>query len=159
MAAIHLMCGFIGMGKTTVARKLAVQLPAVLLSHDEVMRTFFGRNPPAAEFQKDYEIADGFIWSLAEKIVSAGGSVIFDHGFWTKEQRKAAAERAKVFCENVHFHCVECDIETAKKRVLERTQNDKDALFIDEACFDSKLSAYEPPSPEEGFDMIFYRNV
>ncbi len=43
---VHLMVGFMGFGKTTVARKLAAQIPAVCLTHDEFMVKLYGRNMP-----------------------------------------------------------------------------------------------------------------
>ena len=157
MATVHLMCGFLGAGKTTTAKKLAVQYNAVRLSNDDIMRAFYGRTPE--EFDKRYQIADAFVWDLAEQIVSAGASVILDYGFWTKLSRQKAVERAKVFCQNVRFHCVECDFETARKRALNRTATDDAALYIDESFFDAMKSRFEPLTPEEGFDVVYYRNI
>ena len=157
MPTVHLMCGFLGTGKTTTARRLAVQNNAVLLTHDDVMRRFYGRTPD--DFETKYEIADRFIWDLAEKIVAAGASVVLDYGFLTKEARRTAYERASVFCPNVRFHCVECDLNVAKKRVLERTKTDDDSLMVDEHCFEKWLKKFEPLTPEEGYDVIYYRNV
>mgnify|MGYP000757535062 FL=1 len=157
MAFVHLMCGFIGTGKTTIARKLSVQTGAVLLSHDDVMRRFFGRTPD--DFHNQYKIADDFIWRMAEQIVGAGVSVILDHGFWTRQARRDAFERARIFCENVRFHCVECDLQEARKRVLKRTAEDADSLMIDEHCFDDRLKLYEPLSEDEKYDTVYYKNV
>ena len=36
MATIHLMVGFIGFGKTTIAKKLEKEPPAVHLTHDGI---------------------------------------------------------------------------------------------------------------------------
>jgi len=37
MAEIHLICGFIGFGKTTLAKQLEKDLPAIRFTHDEFM--------------------------------------------------------------------------------------------------------------------------
>jgi predicted kinase len=61
MATIHLMHGFIGFGKTTIAEKLAKELPAVRLNNDEFMELLYGRNPPPELYQDYYNRIDGVI--------------------------------------------------------------------------------------------------
>ena len=51
---IILLCGFLGFGKTTYAQKLALELPAKLFTHDEIMKERFGRNPD--NFAAKYKI-------------------------------------------------------------------------------------------------------
>lgn len=41
MATAHLIHGYIGAGKTTFARRLETELPAVRFTHDEGMARFF----------------------------------------------------------------------------------------------------------------------
>ena len=59
----------------------------------------------------------------------------------------------------MRFHCVECDLDEARKRVLKRTAEDDDSLMIDERCFDDRLKLYEPLSEDEKYDVIYYKNV
>ena len=51
--AIYLMCGFLGFGKTTAAKKLEQELPAIRFTHDEIMLKKFGRTPD--NFQVRYK--------------------------------------------------------------------------------------------------------
>ena len=44
-AQIHLIHGFIGFGKTTLAKQLEQSLPAIHFTHDEIMLDRFGRAP------------------------------------------------------------------------------------------------------------------
>lgn len=154
MASVHLICGFAGTGKTTIARKLAVQMNAVRLTPDELMTDLYGRGISESEYREKREKIDRLIWNLAEQIVCAGGNVILDYGFWSRESRQKAVERAKIFCDSITFHQVECDFETAKRRLRER-----DAGKLDEAAFDALAQKYESIGTDERFDVIYYRNV
>lgn len=154
MASVHLICGFAGTGKTTIARKLAVQMNAVRLTPDELMTDLYGRGISESEYREKREKIDRLIWNLAEQIVGAGGNVILDEGFKSRESRRKAVERAQIFCDNITFHQVECDFETAKRRLRER-----DADAPDDAAFDAEAKQYEPIDADEQYDVIYYRNV
>ena len=60
MATLHLLFGGVGSGKTTVAKKLERELPAVRFTHDEWTARLYGCYPPAAGFQE----ASARVWEL-----------------------------------------------------------------------------------------------
>ncbi|MCL2017428.1 MAG: AAA family ATPase [Alphaproteobacteria bacterium] len=157
-ATIHLIHGFIGFGKTTIAKQLAHELPAVILTNDDFMVRLYGRNPPADMFQSYYNRVDDLIWDLAEKIIKAGTDVIIDHGFWTKESRGVAHNRAKEITDNVVFHNIQCDIDTARQSVLERTKRNRSELTIDENAFDLFYPQFQPISSDENYEIINHDN-
>lgn len=152
--AIYLMCGFLGFGKTTAAKKLEQELPAVRLTHDEIMLKRFGRTPD--NFQIRYKEVDNFIRNETSKEIKNNKNVILDYGFWNKEKRAEYFQGAKTLTPNVQFYAILCDINIARKRVIERSQNNPDELFIDENCFNLFLPQYEPISINEGYPTVFY---
>lgn len=154
MATIHLMFGFMGFGKTTVAKELEKKLSAVRLTHDEIMLERYGRNPD--DFQTKYKIIDDFIRAETEKYIKLGRDVILDYGFWTHAKRKEYYLWAKTLTEHVVFHLTTCDIQEAKQRILERTQKDKTALFIDENAFDMLLKQYEPWDYRDDYPVVWH---
>ena len=93
MPSLHLICGFIGFGKTTVAKELEKTLPAIRFTHDEIMRERYGRNPD--NFQEKYKLVDDYIRTQASKTIAEGKNVIMDYGFWDKENRREYYEWAK----------------------------------------------------------------
>jgi predicted kinase len=46
MPTTHLIHGYVGAGKTTFARRLEQELPAIRFSHDEWMTRLYGDDPP-----------------------------------------------------------------------------------------------------------------
>ena len=61
---------------------------------------------------------------------------------------------AKTLTPNVQFYAIFCNIDIARKRIIERNQNNPGELFIDENCFNDFLQKYEPISPDEGYPAI-----
>lgn len=156
MATIHLMCGFMGFGKTTLAKELERTLPAVRLTHDEFMVDLYGRNMPYETFHSRYQTVDDILWKLAEKIIATGTDVIMDYGFWDKKTRQKVQQKAIKLTPHVIWHQLNCDIHVAKKRVLKRTADSPNELYIDETCFDEKLKQYEPIKADECLCVIFH---
>lgn len=154
MPTIHLMVGFMGFGKTTIAKELEKELSAVRFTHDEIMLERYGRNPD--DFQTKYKIVDHEIRKKTAEYVCKGQDVILDYGFWTHEKRKEYYNWAKTLTEQVVFHCVFCDLATAKQRVLKRTEIEKNALWIDENAFDCLAKQYEPWCDVDDYPVILY---
>jgi predicted kinase/8-oxo-dGTP pyrophosphatase MutT (NUDIX family) len=158
MATIHLIHGFIGFGKSTIAKQLAHELPAVVLNNDEFMVKLYGRNPSADVFRDYYNRIDDLIWTLAEKIIRAGTDVIIDYGFWRRDSRAAAYARAREITEDVVFHSILCDMDTARQSVLERSKRHPDELTIDENTFDLFRSQFTPIGTDENYVVINHDN-
>ncbi len=157
MPTIHLMVGFMGFGKTTIAKELEKKFSAVRFTHDEIMLERYGRNP--SDFQMKYKIVDNEIRKKTAECIQNGQDVILDYGFWTHEKRKEYYNWAKTLTAQVVFHCTACDLDTAKQRVLKRTANEKDALWIDEATFDALAKQYEPWSHIDDYPVVLYNEA
>ena len=154
---IHLMHGFMGSGKTTLAKRLEIDLPAVRLTHDEIMVSRYGRHP--SDYDEKYKQVDDDIKAQAAACIKKGQNVILDYGFWTKKDRKAYYAWAKSLTPHVLFHVIKCDKETAKSRVLKRTEENSAELLIDEACFENLYKKFEPLTQEEGYPIEFHESA
>lgn len=153
--SIHLIHGFMGFGKTTLSKRLEQNLPAVKLTHDDFMFARYGRDPE--DFQTKYKIVDTDIRLMAEMEIKAGRNVIMDYGFWEKDTRKEYYEWAKILTPNVLFHALHCDLDIAKKRVLNRSASNENELLITPEIFYDRLKRFEPMTDEEGLPVIFYQ--
>ena len=78
-AILYLLVGLPGAGKTTRARQLAVEAPALRLTPDEWMIPLFGRDDPAAR-----DVLEGRLIWVAMRALKLHTNVILDFGFWVK---------------------------------------------------------------------------
>ena len=81
MPTAHLIHGYLGAGKTTFARRLERNIPAIRFSHDEWMVRFYGNDPPIEHFadycRRVYEQMEE-IWP---RCLELGLNVVLDFGF------------------------------------------------------------------------------
>ena len=143
-----------GFGKTTIAKQLEKEIPAVRLTHDELMVERYGRNPD--DFQTKYNIIDEEIRKKTADLIEQGQSVILDYGFWTHQKREEYYTWAKKLADNVVFHYVYCDMFAAKQRILKRTGYDFNSLEIDENTFNALAQKYEPWNYTDNYPVIFH---
>lgn len=151
MATLYLIHGFIGSGKTTFSKKLAIQENAVRFTPDEWMCHFYSSNPPQESFSHYNRRIKDMIWFMAVEFLKRGQNVILDDGFWQRSGRDSYKKRA----ENLGVQCVlyaaDSDYETCKERALKRTADmPSGELYIDENAIQLFWTNFEPVQPDEG---------
>ena len=151
-AIAYVICGFIGAGKTTFARKLEKETGAIRVTKDELIIKIFGNK---ITLDNNFEVYDKNITKLATdivfKILKAGKDVIIDEGFWVKSQRDDIKKKIINVGAEPIFYYVECSINKMKERVIARSKNPPtDSFEINEEMFDKYLKYWEPPKKEEG---------
>ena len=52
MPTVHMIHGYLGAGKTTLALKMEQELPAIRFTHDEWMTRMYGDDPPVDQFRR-----------------------------------------------------------------------------------------------------------
>jgi predicted kinase len=100
-------------------------------------------------------LVDAEIRAKTKELVCVGKDVILDYGFWSKEVRKEYYNWGIDFAEDVVFCIVKCDLTEAKRRVLLRTKDNSEELFIDEDFFDAMAVKFEPFEEEEGYTFLY----
>jgi predicted kinase len=150
MPTLHLLHGIVGSGKTTLARRLERELPAVRFSPDEWMVALHGTNPPEALFRMQRERILALVWEQVGRVLRAGADVVFDGGFWTRASRDEARRRARELGVECRLHAVTCRVAEARRRTLARTAAlSPGTLEITGETFDLLLKEVEPLGPDE----------
>jgi predicted kinase len=149
----YVICGFIGAGKTTFARKLEKETGAIRITKDEWIVKIFGNDITSdknfARYDKNTtELAK----DIAFKILRAGNDVIIDEGFWAISQRNEIKERIIQAGAKWVLYYVEADLDEMRLRVVNRSQDPgNDSFEISEEMFDGYVKYWEPPTTDEGF--------
>ena len=155
MPTAHLLCGFIGAGKTTFARQLEVKHKAVRFTHDEWMATLFGQDPPEELYGDYYQRIDALIWLTATRVLRAGSDVVLDFGFWSRESRDIARNQLAAQSVRVEFYYIHCPRHIMLERTLARSRRlPEDSVYVDESAHNQFLSQFEPMQSDEAFVEI-----
>jgi predicted kinase len=113
---LHLTCGLPGSGKTTLARRLAVEREALRFTVDELMLALGGD-------LYDEELRDRVEATLIEltfELLAAGRSCILDFGLWSREERDALRLRARAQGVRVELHFLDVEPDELLRRIDER---------------------------------------
>lgn len=145
MAIMHMIHGFVGVGKTTFAKELEQKTGAKRFTPDEHMIEVYGHNPPAEKFAEYQKKIKDEIWQEVRQAVNSGGDVILDFGFWTLEERNQVRDFAAEVGADIQLYELQCSEETSVQRTLERTAELPDgAFFIDQNAIEEFKERFEP---------------
>ena len=152
----YVICGFIGAGKTSFARKLEKETKAIRITKDEWIIKIFGNKIIS---DKNFERYDKNITKLATdiafKILESGKAVIIDEGFWVKSQRDEIKKKILNLGAKPILYFVDCSIGEMKNRVINRSKKPPiDSFEINEEMFDKYLKYWEPPTIEEDILLV-----
>lgn len=149
MATAHLIHGYLGAGKTTFAKRLEADLPALRFSHDEWMSRLYGEDPPEAEFAANH----ARVWDLMETVwpraLELGVDVVLDRGFWRRAERDQARELARAAGAEVRLYALSCPDAEAWARIARRNLAPDGALLITRNTFEVLRARFEPLGPDE----------
>ena len=116
-----LICGLPGSGKTTLAKKLAPEVPAVRFCPDEWKH----------DLGMDYYDEPGRLrleqrlWRLGQELLTLGQSVILENGFWAREERDELRLAARTLGVAVELHYLEASVEELWPRLELRNEEAK----------------------------------
>jgi len=153
---VYVICGFIGAGKTTFARKLEKETNAIRITKDEWIIKIFGNKITS---DKNFEVYDKNITQLAQdlafKILKAGKDVIIDEGFWVKSQRDDIKKKILDIGAKPIFYYLQNSVDKMKERVANRSKNPpKDSFEISEEMFNSYLKYWQAPDESENVKVV-----
>lgn len=144
---LHLMCGLPGAGKTTLAKRLEQELPALRLSPDEWMTSLLAC---ALDDEEARERVEGTQWRLAARALALGAHVVLENGFWTRRDRDAYRACARDLGVRVVLHYLEAPRAELQRRLALRYADARPGEFrITEDMLDLYASWFEPPTPDE----------
>ncbi|WP_038177949.1 AAA family ATPase [Vibrio rhizosphaerae] len=155
MAKIYFICGFIGSGKTTYAKKLEQERKAFRFNADEWMIPLFGEHMAREVFDARLLTLKSLFQSSAIQMINLNVSVIFDFGFWTKSERLALTKWAKEHDLDFEFIYLDVSYEECQRRALQRNAvRGEHAYEMTPEMLALFWSKFERPDPDEEMTRI-----
>ena len=149
---VYIICGFIGAGKTTFAKKLEKQTGALRITKDEWLIDLVGHDPQIEGFEKYDEKICKLSYKIALEFIKRGIDVIIDEGFWVKQQRQDIRERMEKTGAKVILYYVNCPMEVMRERVVGRNNNlSPDSFKISEQLFENYAKYWQPLEADEDY--------
>jgi len=149
---VYLICGFIGAGKTTFAKKLEEKTGAVRITKDEWSIRFIGNDPTIDGYEEWDRKIIGLSRDIAFYLAEKGINVIMDEGFWAKEERDELRRKIDAIGAKAVMYYVETPIETIRERVVGRNNIlTKDSFKISREMLDHYLMYWQPPREDEDY--------
>ena len=150
MPTLHLMSGLPCSGKTTLARRLADEENALVLTTDAWHLKLFGNDLGQACHMPNHRKVEALLWEVAERVLALGCNVILDFGFWRREDRDAYRRKAEALGVRCRLQYVDAPREELRRRLLERNANPPEGVFdIPVEMMELYLSHFEAPSTDE----------
>lgn len=153
---LSILCGKIGSGKSTLATKMAQEGSAVMSLDDRVFqRTQHLRDP-----KNDYRLDEATLrraeaevlrenLAAATQMLRDGKSVVFDYGFWKKNDREAFRKVAEELGAEFVLYYLEVSDAEQSARVRARNEGDLTSVhFISKEELLLFNQRFEPPSGE-----------
>ena len=159
MSTVLLTHGYIGFGKTTIAKQFEAS-GYIRFTHDEYMSKLFGDHPSNEEFMENYYKATQVILKEAKEEIDKGNDIILDFGFWSRKSRSDIMYILSSWNVFTIWLDVQCDIEVARQRCINRDNNRKSGeLWVPVEVFDMKLDQFEPMKdyPKEFNPKLVFR--
>lgn len=154
-ATLHLMVGLPGAGKTTAANQIKDQYQALVLSPDIWQLALFGDDFGQPVHNERHDVIEGLLWQVAEQTLKLGTSVILDFGFWSKAERNAFRQHARVLGVGFRIHFLDTPLAEIEQRLHVRNKaNGNDTFHIAFADILGWAEHFQPPTDEEIADWF-----
>jgi predicted kinase len=158
--ALHMMCGKIAAGKSTLARRLADAPATVLISEDYwLSRLYKDELQSVADYSRYARRLRDAMGGHVAALLEAGLSVVLDFPANTVANRqwmRGIFEKADA----AHrMHVLDVPDEVCRARLRRRNAEGAHEYAASDAEFDVITSYFTLPSEQEGFATIIYREM
>lgn len=154
---LHLICGKIAAGKSTLAATLAAPDNTVLISEDAWLSALFGEDMSTAQdFVRCSQKLRGIMGPHVQALLAAGTSVVLDFQANTVESRTWMRGLIYGVAADHTLHVLNPPDAVCLARLKARNESGTHPFTVTEAQFHQFAQHFVMPSPDEGFKMVIY---
>lgn len=147
---LFLICGLPAAGKTTLAKRIERDRPALRLTPDEWIAHLLSPDWDREELDRLRSPVEMLQWEVASQALTLGVNVVLDWGLWGRGERDELRARGSALGARVQV----CYLDVPRAQLLERLSarnaNLQRGMFkVSEAELDLWSTSFEPPTAEE----------
>ncbi len=154
---LHILCGKIASGKSTLSSSLASSPITVVISEDQWLFLCYGDEMKTIE---DYVRCSAKLKNAMKlhviSLLKAGVSVVLDFPANTVANRKWMMSIINESCADHILHYLNVSSEICKSRLQARNQSAASHFVVTDEQFELISQYFTEPEPEEGFNIIQY---
>lgn len=157
---LHMLCGKIASGKSTLAARLASAPGTVLLAEDEWLAALYGDEmTTVADFVRCSARLRGAMGPHVATLLQSGLSVVLDFQANTVASRAWMRSILEGADADHRLHVLSASDEACLARLRARNIAGEHAFAATEAEFRQVAKHYVEPVPEEGFEIVLHRDT
>ena len=158
MPTLHLLCGKIASGKSTLAKTLVAEHAAILLSEDTwLARLYPGEILSIADYLRSAQRIRGVVGPLVVSLLESGVNVVLDFPANTLANREWLLGLAQAAEVPHRLHYLELDDATCRARLRARNARGDHDFAATDAEFELITQHFCVPSEEEGLVIEVHR--
>ncbi|AZE78876.1 AAA family ATPase [Pseudomonas synxantha] len=158
MPTLHLLCGKIASGKSTLAKTLAAEHRAIVLSEDHWLASLYpGEIQAIADYLRCAQRVRGVLGPLVVNLLESGVNVVLDFPANTLANREWLLGLAQAAEVPHRLHYLELDDATCRARLHARNAQGEHDFAATDAEFDLITRHFSVPSEEEGLVIEVHR--
>ncbi len=154
---LYLVCGKIAAGKSTLAAELANKPGRIMISEDHWLSQLYGdQMSNIDDYVRCSEALSNAMYPHIVSLLNQGLSVVLDFPANTRQRRQWIKNVLDESGAHHELHFLDVSDDECKRRLSIRNDTENPPFQPSEAEFDLFTKYFEPPSDEEGFNIVYH---
>jgi predicted kinase len=159
VAALHLVCGKIASGKSTLVSELGRSANTIVVREDPWLAQLYpGELHSIADYARSSARLRQAITPHLIEVLRSGLSIVLDFPANTVRTRAWMRTLFEGAGCSHRLHYLEVSDKVCKARLRQRNESGKHEFTLSEEEFDLSTSHFVPPSADEMFDVVLHRD-
>ncbi len=159
-STLHMLCGKIAAGKSTLASRLASQCHTVLVAEDAWLSALYpGEMTSASDYVRCSAKLREIMGPHVASVLNAGVSVVLDFPANTVEARAWMRGILAGTDASHQLHVLDAPDELCLERLRKRNARGDHPFAVTDAQFRQICSHFVAPTPDEGFAITWHKPV